>query len=58
MGTQVPPSQVVAAFLPKVLTRRISELVEFSNAPSMSQLVRELVAQAIERMGAAKGDGT
>lgn len=54
MRVEVPPNQVVAAFLPKVLNQRIPELVEFCNAPSISQLVRELVAQAIENMDAAK----
>jgi hypothetical protein len=51
---QVPPNQVVSGFLPKRLNQRIPELVEFCNAPSISQLVKELVAQAIEVMDAAK----
>lgn len=53
MGVQVPPNQVVAAFLPKVLNRRVPEIVEFYGAKSISHLVRELVAQAIENMDAA-----
>jgi hypothetical protein len=54
MGVQVPPNQVVAAFLPKVLNQRVPEVVEFYRAKSISHLVRELVAQAIEDMDAAK----
>jgi hypothetical protein len=54
MGVQVPPNQVVAAFLPKVLNQRVPEVVEFYGAKSISHLVRELVALAIEDMDAAK----
>jgi predicted DNA-binding protein len=56
MGIQVPPNQVVAAFLPKVLNQRIPELAEFCGADSISHLVRELVAQAIEDMDAVNND--
>jgi hypothetical protein len=53
-STSASSRQTVAAFLPKKLTQRIPELVEFCGAGSISQLVRELVAQAIETMDAAK----
>jgi hypothetical protein len=54
MGVRVPPNQVVAAFLPKVLNQRVPEVVEFFGAKSISHLVRGLVEQAIEDMDAAK----
>ena len=53
MAVQVPPNQVVAAFLPKVLNQRVPELVEFCHAASISQLVKGLVARAIEDMDTA-----
>jgi hypothetical protein len=54
MAVRVPPNQIVAAFLPKVLNRRIPELAEFCNVPSISQLLRKLVAKAIEDMDSTK----
>jgi hypothetical protein len=54
MGVHVPPNQVVSAFVPKVLNQRIPELIEYYGAPSISQFVRELVAEAINNMDAAK----